>query len=188
MFTRTSLAALAALAITAPGAAAAAPLADHVAGPGDLPAATFRSDPHAVALRDFAREHEHSVAALRRRGYRRAAESAFGVGRQPTMGFSIAVRMSSAAAARREARRLFRANSEAEPGTTAERVAIPGVRGARGVVLRGRDGGVSLTGVEVVWTTGAVLHELFVFGRRAAVRPADVVRAVQRIDARVIPH
>ena len=101
------------------------------------------------------------------------------------MGFSIAARMSSAAAARREARRLFGANSEPEPGTTAERVDVPGVRGARGVVLRGGDDGMALTGVEVVWTTGSVLHELFVFGRRSAVRPGHVVRAVRRIDARV---
>ena len=95
MFKRTSLAALAALTLSAPGANAAAPLPDHVAGPADLPAATFTAQPHAVGLRAFAREHEKRVRALRRLGYRAAAESAFGVGRQPTMGFSIAARMST---------------------------------------------------------------------------------------------
>jgi len=184
MIKRTSLAALAALTIMAPAATAATPLTDHVAGPADLPGATFTAQPHAVGLRAFAREHEKRVRELRRLGYRAAAESAFGVGRQPTMGFSLAIRMTDARAARREARRLFRANSEPEPGTRASALAVPGVEGARGVLLSGRQDGLSLRAVEIVWTSGTVLHELFLFGRRAAVRPPAMVSAAQAVDGR----
>ena len=65
MFKRTSVAAIAALAVSAPAAPASTPLTDHVAGPADLPAATFTAEPHAVGLRTFAREHEKRVRALR---------------------------------------------------------------------------------------------------------------------------
>lgn len=169
----------------APAAAPTAPLIDHVAGRADLPGLRVTAAPREQTLARFAAAHEKRVTALRAAGYRATAESAFGTTRGPSNGFSIAVRMRDAATATREANRLFASNSAPEPGTRVKPLAVPGVAGARAVTLSGSDDGTRFTGVEVVWTSGPVLHEIFLVGLAGRVSPAAVARAAGAVAARV---
>ncbi len=163
----------------------AAALRAHVAGPADLPGLRVVSAPRDETLAQFAKTHDKTVAELRAAGYRAAAESAFQTLKGRSNGFSIAIRMRDGAAATREAKRLFTANSASEPGQRVTPLPVPGVAGARAVTLSGTDDGVRFTGAEVIWTTGPVLHELFLIGLAGQVDPAAVARSARSVDARV---
>jgi hypothetical protein len=90
---------------------------------------------------------------------------------------SIALQFSSPEAAEREAARLFASNSEAEEGTTATAVEVPGIPGGKAVQLDGEMKGQQVRGVEVVFVDGTVLHEIFAFTLVDAISVRDLVGA-----------
>ena len=168
--------------------AAAPPLthAEHVVPADGLPGFTSDNEARRLSLSTFAEEHEKPVAELRRAGMVAGASMTFEPATKVQgFGLSVAAEFATAEQAEAEADRLFAANSEPEQGSTVDPLQVPGIPGAQAVKLAGSDGGLSFRGVEIVFTDGVVMHEIFAMGEQPAIVVADVVAAATALYERV---
>ena len=160
-------------------------LEDRVAKPDEMPGLRSQQEPRTVPLAEFAAEHRTTVAKLRRAGMVAVAESSFSGDDPQSRGISVAERMRNPALAEHEARRLFAVNSKPQvPGIRTTPLSVPGIPTAQGVAMRARHNGQRFAAVEIVWTTGPVVHELFAIGPTDDIRPARLAQTAAAIARR----
>jgi hypothetical protein len=159
-------------------------LEDRVAKPDEMPGLRSQQEPRTVPLATFASEHRTTVAKLHRAGILAVAESSFAGDDPQSRGISLAERMRNPALAEREARRLFAVNSRPGPGIRTAPLSIPEIGTAQGVAMRARLNGQRFTAVEIVWTAGPVVHELFAIGPADDIRPARLAHTAAAIARR----
>jgi hypothetical protein len=161
-------------------------LEEHVVSGDGLPGFVAQAEPVRQDLRAFAREHDKTVAELRRTGMVAGTSVMFDpAGAGEGFAMSVAAQFEAEGQATAEAQRLFAANSEPDEGTDVAPLAVPGVPGAQAVTLSGRQGGTSFTGVEIVFADGVVTHELFAFGEEPAFDPQALVASATALYERV---
>jgi hypothetical protein len=161
----------------------------HVVAGHDLPGFVAQDEPVVQDLKTFARQHDKTVAELRRTGMVAGAGVMFDpAGAGEGFGMSVAARFGTEDQATTEAERLFAANAEPEDGMESSPIEVPGVPGAHAVTLSGRQGGTSFTGVEIVFADGVVTHELFAFGEDSDFDPQAMVAAATELYERVAGH
>lgn len=164
------------------------PMTDHVVAADGLPGFAGQGSPQPQDLKAFAQAHEKGVNELRRSGFRSGATMLFDGDGQQGFALSVAVEYADPAAAEAEAERLFASNTEGDPSIRTRPLELPGVAGARAASLHGSDGGMRLTGVEIVFVDGAVMHEVFAVGEATAFDLDGVVAAVTSLHERVAGH
>ncbi|MDZ5619563.1 hypothetical protein [Nocardioides bizhenqiangii] len=126
----------------------------------------------------FAKAHQHKPEELRERGLVRGVTQTFAPeGKAFGQGFSVAEEFATAEQAGDEAERLFASNSAPPRGAEAVPLEVPRVPDADAVVITGDFEGEPVTGVEIVFVDGVVLHELFVVGEDPLVSPAVLADA-----------
>ena len=160
----------------------------HVVDGDALPGFAAHGRPVVQDLKTFAREHDKTVAELRRTGMVAGSSLMFDPAAGDGFAMSIAARFADEDQARTEAARLFAANAKPEDGTRVAPLTVPGVPDARAVTLSARQGGTSFTGVEIVFADGVVTHELFAFGEESRFDPQDAVSAAAALYERVAGH
>lgn len=137
----------------------------------------------------FAEEHEQTPAQVEQTGLVAGATAQFTGGSSGSaQATSVAVELGSDAAAAKEAERLYRSNSEPDPGVTARALDVPGIPGARAVELSGKEDGQPFTGVEVVFADGSVVHEVFAFGPATEISAPPVLAAARALYDRIKGH
>lgn len=165
------------------------PLTAHVVASDALSGFETDDEPALLTVAEFAEQHEKDVAELEKDGMRAAATLELAPsGGAPGHAMSIAVQYRSTAGARKEAARLFASNSEAEEGLTVTQVDLPGIPGGRAAQLDGEMDGQSYRGIEIVFTDGKVMHELFAFTLASNISVPDVVAAATDLYERVQGH
>ena len=161
-------------------------LAGHVVPADGLPGFTSDSEARRLSLASFAEEHDKTVAELRRSGMVAAASMVFEPStKRQGFGLSVAAEFATEKQAEAEADRLFAANSEPEEGSTVAPLQVPAIPGAQAVTFTGSDGGLSFIGVEIVFTDGLVMHEIFAMGEAPVLDVADVMAAATALYERV---
>lgn len=170
---------------TSAAAPAPLPITAHVvtALPG------FEPDGRAEAqdARAFAKEHEKDAAELRDAGFV-SGSSLFFSGKGQDFALSVAGAYDDADAAVAEADRVFANNTEGDPSIDVTPIEVPGVPEARAATLTGKQGGTSYTGVEIVFVTDGVLHEVFAVGETRRFDVGAVVSAVTLLHEEVAGH
>ena len=137
----------------------------------------------------FAEEHEQTPEQVEESGLVAGATAQFTGGSSgQAQATSIAVELGSDAAATQEAERLYRSNSEPDPGVTARALEVSGIPGAKAVQLSGKEEGQPFKGVEVVFADGRVMHEVFAFGPAADISAPAVLAAARALYERVEGH
>jgi hypothetical protein len=164
------------------------PITDHVLDADGLPGFAGQGDAEAQDLRAFAEGHEKSVAELRRSGFRSGATLFFEGDGQEGFALSVAAEYADAGAARDEADRLFTSNTEGDPAIRTRPLDVPGVSDVRAATLHGSQGGTRLTGVEIVFVDGEVMHEVFAVGEAGSFDLDGVVAAVTALHDQVAGH
>lgn len=164
------------------------PITEHVLGAGGLPGFAGQGTPEPQDVRAFAKEHEKSVEELRESGFRSGSTLLFEGEGQEGFGLSVAVEYADPAAAEAEADRLFTSNTEGDPNVRARPLEVPDVPGVRAASMHGSDRGMRLTGVEIVFIDGNVMHEVFAVGEAQSFDTDAVVAAVTALHERVTGH
>lgn len=158
------------------------PLTAHVIPADGLPGFEADGAPTAQTKAEFAEQHDKTVAELDKIGVLSGAGLEFSPDdKNPGIGMSIALQFSSAEEAEAEAARLFASNSEAEEGTTATMVDVPGIPGGKAVQLDGEMKGQPVRGVEIVFVAEDVLHEIFAFTLVDAISVEDLIAAATEL-------
>jgi hypothetical protein len=164
------------------------PITDHVLGADGLPGFTGNGKPETQDLQAFAEEHDKSVGELRRSGFRSGASLFFEGDGQEGFALSVAAEYADRASADAEADRLFASNTEGDPAIRTRPLDVPGVADVRAASLHGSDHGMRLTGVEIVFVDGGVMHELFAVGEAASFDTDAVVSAAAALHDEVAGH
>lgn len=160
-------------------------LAKHILSGGDLEGFTMSGDIEFQDPASFATEHKQPLSEVEESGLLAAAFASFGGTAEGTEATSVATLYATDDEATAEAQRLFTSNSEAEEGVTARLVDVPTIPGAKAVELKGDDDGEESIAVEVVFVTGAILHEIFVFGPADAIHVDLVIAAARALFDRL---
>lgn len=165
--------------------AAPLPITDHVLGGDELPGFAADGAPEVQSLAAFAEAHEKPVAELRESGLRSGSTVFFEGEDFDGFALSVAAEYVDSGAADAEAERLFASNTEDDPSIEARPLEVPGVPDARAASLHGNDDGMELTGVEVVFVEGEVMHEVFAVGQASGFDLDAVLAAVAELHERV---
>lgn len=164
------------------------PISEHVLGVDELPGFAAEAPPEVQSLHAFAEAHEKPVAELRESGLRSGSTLFFEGAAFEGFALSVAAEYVDATAAETEAARIFASNTEGDPAIKARPLTVPGVPDVRAASLHGTDGGTRLTGVEIVFVDGEVMHEVFAVGEASAFDLDAVVAAVTGLYDRVAGH
>ncbi len=165
---------------------ASLPITAHVLS--ELPGFAADGTAEAQSLADFAEAHEKPVAELRESGLRSGSTLFFEGADFEGFALSVAGVYVDQAAAETEADRLFASNTEGDPAIKARPLDVPGVPDVRAASLHGEDGGMQLTGVEIVFVDGPVMHEVFAVGEADGFDVEAVVAAVVSLHQQVAGH
>jgi hypothetical protein len=135
-------------------------------------------------VRAFARAHNKTPAELSKTGLTAGVTAQF-LWKDHIQAMSIAEEFASDKSAAAEAVRLFRSNSQPEPGATASLVPVTGIPGAKAVTQSLRHSGRSITTLELVFSNGRVTHEIFALGLKKYVSIPDILAAARSLYARI---
>ncbi len=161
------------------------PITDHVLGADELPGFAADGAAETQDLAAFAEAHEKPVAELRDSGLRSGSTLFFEGDAFEGFALSVAAEYVDSGAAEAEAERLFTSNTEDDPAIEARPVEVPGIPDARAASLHGSEDGMELTGVEVVFVDGEVMHEVFAVGEASGFDVDAVLAAVADLRERV---
>lgn len=166
---------------------AAVPLTGHVVT--SIPGFKAQAAPTLQDVAAFAAAHDKKATDLTAAGLVAGVTVQFSPeGDAPGNALSIAEQYATPAQASAEAKRLFAANSEPDPGATATPIAVEGVPGAMAVAITGEFQGHPFSSVEIVYVDGAVVHELFAIGAKPNVDPQAFTAMVTAIYAATSGH
>ncbi len=164
------------------------PLLAHVLPADAIAGYAADGDAEVLSLAEFADAHGKTPAELRASGFVEAAALQMA----PVTGEGFAMSISAVYAtpeqAQAEGERLFAANSEPDPGSSAELVDVPGAPDVDAVRLTGRKGRKAFTGVETVFVDGAVLHEVFAVGVDPLLDVDALLAVVADLHDEVVGH